>query len=828
MATVGKLNIVLDASTKGLTKGLNKADRGLKGVKSSAGGAGKGMAAMAGPAGIAAAGLAVVAVGALAAVAGMAKLIMKTSEYGDEVGKTAVKSGVSTDALQELRHAAELSGASTADLDKALQKLSKNSNDASRGIGTAKKAFDEMGISVKNSDGSLKASDQLMGEVGDQFADMENGALKTALAQDIFGKSGVEMIPMLNAGAEGMASMRDEAQDLGKVLSGEAVKDSEDFQDAILKIQGVVAGIGRNFSSTFLPAATLVVDTVREITQAFSSALPSTDGMRESILKLTKGGLKSLIEGLKSGNEKFISLLGTLKKGAPFISGVAQVAVGVAKGFGIMNSTIGIVRNTILSLVGGALTVIVKGLVAVQQGMADLARAAGAGGLADSLQKGADAGRGLGDMLEDVTKNRIAATADGMGELTDKVTGFKGSIDAFSTDNIVGGIGALEGGAKAAQVALENLNITTRATSSLNQDGGFFTPQAPERAQGPVKPEGFKPKEEEDKKKSSGKTQEQKNELLRKEIEIFKAKTPLQKAELERELRIIQLRQEGTKGLKEKLALLKSSKKIVEEEAKATEKVAAATAKTAATAAKKLDKEGSQEAETAKSEAAFALQNMMIARDELGKAELARKILLAEIETGLYGKEEAKLRLNEAQLAVLEAQNSEKAEQSKKDAKAVSDQNALMSAIGGTIGQMGNMLGLSFDIGAAWNATIGIMDGVKAAVAATSAIAATTGILGIIGAAASLISVFASSGADKTAPEKKTARKAFDKAGALKDQAKAFAKAFADEQEKRLGRPVQINVDARGALTGEANEVARTLTDLVQGELATRVGGSYG
>lgn len=65
-----------------------------------------------------------------------------------------------------------------------------------------------MGIKVQDANGNLKSSDQLLKEVAGKFAGYQDGAAKAALAQELFGRSGAELMPLLNAGAEGISAIQ--------------------------------------------------------------------------------------------------------------------------------------------------------------------------------------------------------------------------------------------------------------------------------------------------------------------------------------------------------------------------------------------------------------------------------------------------------------------------------------------------------------------------------------------------------------------------------------------------------------------------------------------
>jgi hypothetical protein len=169
-------------------------------------------------------GAAVLAAGA--AFVAMTKSIMDSA---DSMAKASRSIGISTESLSALQYAAELSGVSANELNQSLLRLNKSAADGN-------KAFDAMGISVRDAQGNLKATDTLLKEVSDKFSSYADGAEKSALAQEIFGRSGAQMISLLNEGSEGLSRMEAEAQRLGIVISGDLAKNAEALNDNLSKI----------------------------------------------------------------------------------------------------------------------------------------------------------------------------------------------------------------------------------------------------------------------------------------------------------------------------------------------------------------------------------------------------------------------------------------------------------------------------------------------------------------------------------------------------------------------------------------------------------------
>lgn len=227
MAQVDGIEIKFSADTGNLESGLNRA----QGAISKFAGVAQGLVATL-AAGLSAGGFAVAAKSAI--------------NFADTVGKAAQKVGSSTEALSELEYAARLSDLTFADLETGMRFLSKSMiNNAD--------IFDQLGVAIKNSDGSMRTTDKVLMDLSNKFAGMPDGVQKTALAMEIFGRSGTALIPMLNAGTSGLEKMRQRAVALGLSISADTAKRAEQFNDTITDLAAVGQGAMMRLASAMLP-----------------------------------------------------------------------------------------------------------------------------------------------------------------------------------------------------------------------------------------------------------------------------------------------------------------------------------------------------------------------------------------------------------------------------------------------------------------------------------------------------------------------------------------------------------------------------------------------
>jgi lambda family phage tail tape measure protein len=216
-----------------------------------------------------------VAAASAVAVTGLAFMTKAAINNMDALYKQAQMAGVSVESLSALAYAADLAGVNQEELTSSMVKLTKGMSEAKQGTGEALKAFEALGIEID----SLGNADAAIDAIAAQFGELEDGAEKTALAIALFGKSGAQMIPFLNAGSEGLAQMRGEADLLGKIIKTSAAKSAEEFNDNLTKLGSIVQGLTNRFAANLLPS-------LNNITQGFFDAYLQSDGMREEMNKL--------------------------------------------------------------------------------------------------------------------------------------------------------------------------------------------------------------------------------------------------------------------------------------------------------------------------------------------------------------------------------------------------------------------------------------------------------------------------------------------------------------------------------------------------------------
>ena len=236
-AVVGALRVVIGADIAQFEKGLKSADGALKKFSG----------------GISKTGLAIgAAVGGLAVALGVG--IKNALEDADKMGKMAQSAGIGVEEFSKLAYAADLAGVSVEELGSALGKLGKNMEAAARDPSSQlSQAFKTLQVNVQNADGSLKASDQVLGDLSEQFSKYKDSAEKTALAIAIFGKAGAALIPFLNGGRKGIEELKKEAERLGIVITEKTFKQAEQFNDNMRRMEFALKGVFIQLANYVVP-----------------------------------------------------------------------------------------------------------------------------------------------------------------------------------------------------------------------------------------------------------------------------------------------------------------------------------------------------------------------------------------------------------------------------------------------------------------------------------------------------------------------------------------------------------------------------------------------
>lgn len=236
--------------------------------------------------------------GAAAAVgASLAAMTKHGIDNADEMGKAAQRAAVTSESFSTLAYAAKLADVSREQLGSGMTKLNVALTEAATKGGDIRKALDGAMGSIFTAGGKLKGTDQALMELADHFSKLEDGPQKAALAVQIFGKSGAELLPFLNQGSEGIAALRDEARALGLEISGNTAAAAEAFNDNLTRMHELGLGVSNQLAGEFLP---ILVQLSSEIVESSKNggALNAVFESSVFIFKTMAAGVLTLVEAL--------------------------------------------------------------------------------------------------------------------------------------------------------------------------------------------------------------------------------------------------------------------------------------------------------------------------------------------------------------------------------------------------------------------------------------------------------------------------------------------------------------------------------------------------
>ena len=230
-------------------------------------------------------GTALLALGA-AAAAGLGVLVKQSIDAADALGKMQKKTGVSTESLSVLKHAAELSGASMEQVVTALSRLAKNAFEAASGNKEAQESFRQLGVEVTDAEGRLRSTEAIFLDVVEAVGKIENPTARAALAQKTLGKSAAELLPLLQSLAKGgFEATRKEAEALGLVISGKTAQAAEQFNDNLQRLGMAGRGVANIIAAEAAPALANFTDALVDWVKQ-SRAVPQ---IAEGIIIIFKG-----------------------------------------------------------------------------------------------------------------------------------------------------------------------------------------------------------------------------------------------------------------------------------------------------------------------------------------------------------------------------------------------------------------------------------------------------------------------------------------------------------------------------------------------------------
>ena len=357
-------------------------------------------------------GVAAVA-GLAAAVAGVSaavgKLVLDSASASADLIDLSAKVGLSTDTLQELAYVGDQVGTSADTMTGSLVKMTRTMGDArdeardyqrklrdaeAAGkdlseieLGDYAKAYDTLGVAVVDANGNLRDQETVFRELITALGQVDNATERDALALDIFGRSAMELNPLIKAGANEIARLSQEAHDVGAVVEEDTVAALEEFDDKVVSLKASISGTAKTLAGAFLPGFSTIIDGARGYASKLANIVKESDGdfgqMATGIAGLAGEMAADIAEQaprfLETGLNILQGIIGGLTANLPMMLPAVVSIVGTLVQFIVQNLPIlmdaGVqiifaLLNGILPALPAILTAGIQAIVTLAQGIA--------------------------------------------------------------------------------------------------------------------------------------------------------------------------------------------------------------------------------------------------------------------------------------------------------------------------------------------------------------------------------------------------------------------------------------------------------------------------
>ena len=273
-------------------------------------------------------------VGATAILAPLTASVATFLSAGDAMDKMSARTGETVEQLSTLGFISAEVGSDTQTLEKGIFGMQRTLRGAERGMATSIDALKTMGLTLDDLDG-LKPAEQLK-LMSTQLAAIDDTGRRGAVAQEVFGRAGRQLLPMLSLGADGIEKMQQQARDLGLEMAGKDATSAAALTDRLFELKEVVK------ATTFQVGAALAPTLIQVVTYLSGFAKHAIEFIRNN---------RWLVVGVAAAAIAF-GVMGIALLGVGAAAAAASAILSVLGAImGAITSPIGIIAGL---LIGGA------------------------------------------------------------------------------------------------------------------------------------------------------------------------------------------------------------------------------------------------------------------------------------------------------------------------------------------------------------------------------------------------------------------------------------------------------------------------------------------
>ena len=345
-------------------------------------------------------GLVAIGTAAIAAGTALVGMTVDAAAYADEMLTQSSITGMSVEKLQAYSYAADLVDVSLETMTTSMAKNIKSMSNASQGSAKFADAYNRLGVTVTNTDGTLRDSDTVYWEVIDALKGVSNETERDALAMQLFGKSAQDLNPLIAQGSEGIAALTEEAKRMGAVLSEESIEKLGQFDDSVQRLKQGSLAAKRVMGTVLLPQLQTLADSGVSLLGQFTSGLVDAGGDFNKISQVigdTVGGaVNALMQGLPQFIQVGMQIVNSI--GSALIDNMDIIVEGAKTiGVSLLNGLI----DALPSLAEGALDLVLALAQGILESLPKLVEAA--------VTMIASLAKGIGDALPDLIPSIVQA-----------------------------------------------------------------------------------------------------------------------------------------------------------------------------------------------------------------------------------------------------------------------------------------------------------------------------------------------------------------------------------------------------------------------------------
>ena len=281
------------------------AEKALSGVESKMGGMSKGFAT-------ATKAIGGVALGIGAAGAAAFKFTDQYTKKTDAIDEGSQKMSLSAEAYQEWDYVLAQNGASIGNMEIGMKTLTKQIEAAGTGNEAAIEKFQRLGVEVKNADGSYRSLEEMFPDVISGLSEMGQGVERNALASELFGRSGQELLPLLNQQRGEVDSLRKKYKELGIGISNDGVKAGSDFQDGMDALNRQLTTVFGTLAVQLIPVILNLVDAIMPLIPIFLDLIESIVPLIDEVVPILIELIMTLIEAITPLLKAILPVIATL------------------------------------------------------------------------------------------------------------------------------------------------------------------------------------------------------------------------------------------------------------------------------------------------------------------------------------------------------------------------------------------------------------------------------------------------------------------------------------------------------------------------------------